>query len=59
MVKTDLHNEALVLLQKINSEIPDKKRVDTLNSMMTGVIRELNAQLIDNIVPKPVNKETE
>ena len=55
----DLHSEALGLLKKINSEIPDKKRLETLNSMMTGVIRELNGQLIDNIVPKPVNGEIE
>jgi hypothetical protein len=54
MIKTtEIHSEALSLLKRINAEIPDKKRVETINLMMRGVIRELNGQLFDEIAPKP------
>lgn len=59
MVKNDLHTEALNLLEGINNEIPDKKRIETLNIAMKTVVRELNDQLIDNIIPKPEAQEIE
>lgn len=55
----ELHSEALGLLKRINSEIPDKKRIEVLNTMMRGVIRELNGQLIDNIIPKPIEDDSQ
>jgi hypothetical protein len=58
MAKNDLHDQALILLGRINSEIPDPERVATLNSMMTLVIRELNGQLIDDIIPKAKKNDT-
>ena len=51
MKTTEIHSEALSLLKKINTEIPNKGRVSTLNLMMRGVVSELNRQLIDEIVP--------
>lgn len=58
MIKNNLHDQALLFLERINSEIPDPERVATLNIMMAGVIRELNGQLIDNIIPKPIGDDT-
>lgn len=59
MTTEDLHNDALELLREINKQIPDKNRLDTLNSMMTGVIRELNGQLLDNIIPKTAEDDNQ
>jgi hypothetical protein len=58
MKTTEIHSEALNLLKRINNEIPDKNRVETLNIMMKGVVNELNGALYDEIVPKPEDHDT-
>jgi hypothetical protein len=49
-VTAEIHSDAVSLLRKINSQIVNMDRVETINLMMTGVIRELNGQIVDDII---------
>ena len=52
MKNTDLHSDALELLEDINKTIEDKERLEVLNMHMKCVVKELNNDLIDSIIPK-------
>jgi ribosome-binding factor A len=50
--KKTLHEEAMELLERINTELKDHKLLDTLNIKMVGVVKDLNDVRIGEITGK-------
>lgn len=53
--KKTLHEEAIELLERINTELKDHKLLDTLNTKMVGVVKDLNDVRIGAITGKEIN----
>jgi hypothetical protein len=53
--KKTLHEEAIELLERINTELKDHKLLDTLNTKMVGVVKDLNDVRIGSITGKEIN----
>lgn len=47
--KKSLHEEAMELLERINTELKGSKYLATLNSKMVGVVKDLNEVWIASI----------
>jgi hypothetical protein len=54
--KKTLHEEAIELLERINTELKDHKLLDTLNTKMVGVVKDLNDVRIGAITGKEINE---
>lgn len=50
--KKSIYEEAFSLLERINDELKEHKLIDTLNSKMTGVVKDLNDVRIISITGK-------
>lgn len=55
--ETIIYDDALTLLRRINAEIKNPERLSTLNSQMTGVMRNLSDDRIENITGKTVEQK--
>jgi hypothetical protein len=51
--KTSLYEDAITLLERINNELKESKQIDTLNSKMVSVVKDLNEVRIEKITGKP------
>lgn len=47
--KKSLYEDAVTLLEKINQELADHRLLDTINSKMVAVVKDLNEVRIDDI----------
>lgn len=47
--KTTLHQEAIDLLERINTELKGTKALETINVKMVGVVKDLNEIMVAGI----------
>jgi hypothetical protein len=49
-----LHAEAITLLENINGSVRDQKRRETINSLMSSVVKNLNDAIISELTGQTV-----
>jgi len=47
--EVSLYDQAVALLERINNELKGNKQLDTINSKMVGVVKDLNEVRISDI----------
>lgn len=50
--KRSVYEDAVDLLERINTELKANKNLDTINTKMVGVVRDLNNARIEKITGK-------
>ena len=50
--KTSIYEDAISLLERINTDLKNSKYIDILNSRMIGIVKDLNAVRIEEIAGK-------
>jgi len=57
--ESTMYEDAVDLLERINSEMKDNKNLDTINIKMIGVVRDLNNVRIEKITGKEPDKQSD
>jgi len=52
-----IYEDAVDLLERINSELKDVKNLDTINIKMVGVVKDLNNVRIEKIIGKEAGEQ--